>query len=140
MIRATTPKHSFIFDIDPEENFKKILITYSQNGNVIFEKTKEDLTFEQGVSCVGETEYIASFRLTQEETKMFTISFETKRVLMSCSRFSKSLLIRTALLSLFLRLIRSFNLFIPSIELSAIENNIERTIKAASIIIVYFEG
>ena len=72
MIRATTPKHSFIFDIDPEENFKKILITYSQNGNIIFEKTKEDLTFEQGVSCVGETEYIASFRLTQEETKMFT--------------------------------------------------------------------
>ena len=75
-----------------------------------------------------------------DETKIFTKSLDTKRVLISCSRCSSNLLMRTAFLSLFLRLILSFNLFIPRIELSEMENIMERTIKAIRIIIVYFEG
>ena len=71
MIRATTPKHQFIFNVDPTE-FEKILITYKQGENVVMEKTESDLTFEEGTNeCTNETEYIAWFRMTQEETKKF---------------------------------------------------------------------
>lgn len=65
MIRATTPTHTFVFSIDPD-NFKTILITYSQGGVTVLEKGKDDLTFEQD----GES-WFASYRLTQEETKKF---------------------------------------------------------------------
>ena len=72
MIRATTPKHSFIFTVDPSE-FDKILITYKQGGNIVLEKTEADLTFEEQENpCSGETEYVAWYRLSQEETKLFS--------------------------------------------------------------------
>ena len=45
MYRATTPTHSFIFDIDPDETFRTILITYAQEGDIVLEKGKSDLTF-----------------------------------------------------------------------------------------------
>ena len=45
MIRATTPKHVFLFDADPSV-YSKILITYQQNGAIVLEKTKDDLTFD----------------------------------------------------------------------------------------------
>lgn len=66
--RATTPTHVFWFnDINPETTFKKILVTYVQNGVVLFEKKKEDFTFEtaeeDGVTC-----YYGKVTLTQEET------------------------------------------------------------------------
>lgn len=35
MYRATTPTHSFIFDIDPDETFRTILITYAQEGDIV---------------------------------------------------------------------------------------------------------
>lgn len=71
MYRATTPKHTFIFEVDPDQAFEKILITYAQDGQVILEKEKNDLTFfEQETKC-GKTEHAASLELTQEETKLF---------------------------------------------------------------------
>ena len=68
MIRATTPIHQFIFDTDPEL-FDRILITYAQNGRIVLEKEKEDLTFEEQTE---EGKYPAYVRLTQEETKLFS--------------------------------------------------------------------
>lgn len=62
MFRATTPKHTFTFSVDPNETFKIILITYSQNNNIVLEKHKEDLEFRG---------FDASFRLTQEESSSF---------------------------------------------------------------------
>lgn len=71
MIRATTPKHSFLFTTDPSE-FTRILITYAQGGSIVLEKEKDDLTFEETTSpCTGEPVWAASYRLTQEETKKF---------------------------------------------------------------------
>ena len=71
MIRATTPKHMFLFETDPSV-YSKILITYQQNGQNIMEKTKDDLTFEEVEDpCSGETCYGAWFRLTQEESNKF---------------------------------------------------------------------
>ena len=67
MYRATTPLHTFVFDVNPTETFKTILITYAQDNQIILEKGKEDLS----VTASGESEYEASLRLTQEETKLF---------------------------------------------------------------------
>ena len=71
MIRATTPTHRFFFDDNPEENFQIILITYAQNGKIILEKHKEDLSFDSCDRLDGKTVYIASLKFTQEETNKF---------------------------------------------------------------------
>ena len=73
MIRATTPRHVFYFQIDPQENFKRILISYMQNGKIVLEKEKEDLTFgeEPVTTDCGETAYTAWCRLTQNECNLF---------------------------------------------------------------------
>ena len=66
MIRVTTPLQIFKFNDDPQA-YEKILITYAQSGNVVFEKEKEDLSF----STEGD-KYVAAFAFTQEETKGFS--------------------------------------------------------------------
>lgn len=70
--RATTPKHTFKFTDDPETNYKSILISYAQDGNIVLEKTKTDLTF---ATVKDEAEQILYFtgtlQLTQEETNLF---------------------------------------------------------------------
>lgn len=71
MYRATTPKHVFYFNVDPESSFKTILITYSQNGKIVVEKTKEDLTFETD----EKGNYIAWLRLSQEEANSFYVKW-----------------------------------------------------------------
>lgn len=71
MIRATTPKHVFVFDTDPS-GFKTILITYKQGDRIVLEKHKEDLIFDPHED--GSDEYTAWFRMTQEETKSFVLS------------------------------------------------------------------
>lgn len=71
MYRATTPKHTFIFDVNPDETFKTILITYAQDNLIILEKYKEDLTVIETTDCKGKTVYEASLRLTQSETNYF---------------------------------------------------------------------
>ena len=70
MIRATTPKHTFIFDEDPSL-YSRILITYAQGNQVVMEKNKDDLTIETVITPCETTEYHAWFRLTQDETKAF---------------------------------------------------------------------
>lgn len=62
MIRATTPTHKFQFPIGVE--FDEILVTYAQNGTIVLEKTKDDMTFDEN-NC-------GSYTLSQEETKKFT--------------------------------------------------------------------
>lgn len=74
MIRATTPRHVFIFDQNPDD-YSKILITYSQNGSIVLEKHKDDLTIETMENPeTGESKWKAWYRLTQEETKSFVSS------------------------------------------------------------------
>ena len=84
MYRATTPKHSFIFDVNPEETFKTILITYTQGDQIILEKHKEDLTVEETTGCNDEIAYEAYLRLTQEEANLFnsksTVSIQVREL------------------------------------------------------------
>ena len=68
MYRATTPRHTFVFNVNPEETFQTILITYAQDNEIVLEKGKEDLTF----TTSGESEFEATLMLTQEETKLFS--------------------------------------------------------------------
>lgn len=64
MIKATTPTHSFTF---PEEirNYEKVLVTYSQRGKVVLEKTKDDFLI------YDESPNTGMITLTQEETNLF---------------------------------------------------------------------
>lgn len=72
MYRATTPQHDFLFDVDPQLVFKRIQITYAQNKQIVLEKNKDDLTYEQVEDPeTGETIYKASFKMTQEEANSF---------------------------------------------------------------------
>lgn len=70
MYRASTPRHVFYFDIDPELYFKSIQITYSQDGNQVLVKNKDDLTFGTE-ETEGEVQYLAYFQLSQEDTRAF---------------------------------------------------------------------
>lgn len=72
MRRATTPTHIFYFEIDPEESFEQILVTYAQNGRILLEKHKNDFAFEEPEEHCGKTVYPASLVLTQEETNLFS--------------------------------------------------------------------
>lgn len=71
MIRATTPKHSFIFENDPSD-YTRILITYTQGDKIVLEKEKEALTIDETTNpCTGNTEWAAWYKMTQDETKLF---------------------------------------------------------------------
>lgn len=70
MIRATTPYHEFVFTENPTE-FTRILITYSQEETIVLEKEKDDLTIIENPEVEGQ--YIASFRMTQEEANLFEV-------------------------------------------------------------------
>lgn len=70
MYRASTPKHVFTFDFDPDRYFKRIQITYAQDNEIILTKEKEDLVFDIKETACG-TAWTASFQLTQEESKLF---------------------------------------------------------------------
>ena len=76
MIRATTPIHCFLFDIDPT-NFKRIQITYSQSNRIILKKEKEDLTIDEQEKD-GKTVWIALFDMTQAESRRFNSRQEVK--------------------------------------------------------------
>lgn len=69
MIRATTPRHEFLFEDDPD-GFAKMLVTYTQGGKIVLEKDKGDMTFET-INGEGGTNWLGWLRLTQEETKLF---------------------------------------------------------------------
>lgn len=80
MFRATTPKQSFIFDVDPTATFKTILITYKQNDTIVLEKGKDDLTVETITDCKGGTLYEASFRLSQAEANLFDATIKKAKI------------------------------------------------------------
>lgn len=62
--RATTPEHEFTFEEDIW-NFKKVLITYAQNGKIVITKDKDDLELDPNTPNVG------IIRLSEEETNLF---------------------------------------------------------------------
>ena len=82
MIRATTPTHKFVFSVNISEFLKKILITYSQNGNIVLEKTESDLEIV-GNSC--------SFTLSQEETLLFSSKSTVQVQVRAISQNNKAL-------------------------------------------------
>ena len=76
MYRATTPTHKFCFGRVNPGLFKEILVTYVQNDMIVLEKKKQDLVITSEDVPVGEgteTHYHAELKLTQEETKAFTL-------------------------------------------------------------------
>lgn len=62
MIRATTSTHKFTIPFAYEDWVSKLIITYSQMGKTIIDKTEKDITHE------GNT---ITLVLTQEETNRF---------------------------------------------------------------------
>ena len=77
MIRATTPRHTFIFeDINPQ-SFKELNIYYAQQGIEILKKTKDDCAFSTQETDYS-VRYLVIVRLTQEETKMFKARYPVK--------------------------------------------------------------
>lgn len=63
MKRATTPTHTFCFPTEYEGLIAKVLLTYSQNGEIILEKNLGQGYLENNVFTVT---------LKQEETNLFT--------------------------------------------------------------------
>ena len=70
MIRASTPKHTFRFPVNPETQLRKIQVTYAQNGVKVLVKTENDMTFENR-GTEGAPVYVGYYRLTQAETNLF---------------------------------------------------------------------
>ncbi len=70
MIRATTPIHTFTFpeQVDPS-TCPRILITYKQNGRIVLELEKENLTIADQTISVS---------LTQEQTRRFSPHHKTE--------------------------------------------------------------
>lgn len=65
MRRATTPTHTFVI---PEavavSSLEKVLLTYSQNGVTVLEKTLSDLAIDSDKNSLY-------YELTQNETNLF---------------------------------------------------------------------
>lgn len=70
MYQASTPLIRFLFPVDPDDA-KDILISFTQNRNVILDKHKSDLTMLGEVTKRGKNYYGATLRLTQNETNLF---------------------------------------------------------------------
>ena len=62
--RGTTPVHSFTLPDELKDvDFSALYITYKQDGKTVLEKDRNSISIEDGV---------ASVRLTQEETLLFS--------------------------------------------------------------------
>ena len=61
MVRASTPTHEFEMPFG-SEFYKRVLITYKQNDEIVLEKTERDVSWSGNVM---------SLTLTQEETLKF---------------------------------------------------------------------
>ena len=70
MYRASTPTHKLRIPIQPEL-IADLKLTYTQNGKVILEKEKADMTNEGQVWSVT---------LTQEETNLFSADYALAQV------------------------------------------------------------
>lgn len=67
---GATPTHYFTFPVSPDD-LDKVLITYAQDGQIVLEKTKDDLEFKEREEDDGTMSYLGYFTFTQEETLMF---------------------------------------------------------------------
>lgn len=70
MKRFTTPTHRFVLEIDPRQ-WDEFRITYRQAGKIVLEKTEAD-QIDITVGTSKPTRYTMSFKLTQNETAMFS--------------------------------------------------------------------
>lgn len=81
IIRGTTPYHTFVLPMS-SDSIDSIYVTYLQNGEVLFEKTNEDLTIQAledelenaSVESTDEEMEVSSevvVHLTQEDTLKF---------------------------------------------------------------------
>lgn len=85
MIRATTPTHTIELPFG-RDYIKRLLITYKQGGNIVLEKTEEDVTFDGNV---------VSYDLTQEETRQFKAGMQVKLQIRVLSHNGKAPATRT---------------------------------------------
>lgn len=67
---GATPTHYFTFPVGPDE-LSKVVITYAQDGQIILEKTKDDLEFKERENDDGSKSYVGYFQFTQEESLLF---------------------------------------------------------------------
>ena len=71
MFRFTTPIHEFVTDLDPNL-WESFIITYSQHGSIILEKTEQDiLAIEDHREDPDMPGWYLAVQLTQEETALF---------------------------------------------------------------------
>ena len=68
MIQGTTPKHTFVLDVDVDQ-IKKVNILYTQEGYIVLKKTTEDCEFDKESKSVAVT-------LSQQDT--FDFNTEAK--------------------------------------------------------------
>ena len=65
MRRATTPTHTFTLPSSVGvDSLNKAILTYSQNGATVLQKSLADLSVDTGTNML-------SYELTQEETNLF---------------------------------------------------------------------
>lgn len=67
MYRATTPTHEFTFPPEIVPNIEKVLLTYAQKNEILFELDESALSWEGNVATVN---------LTQEQANMFNYKKE----------------------------------------------------------------
>lgn len=71
LFRYTTPIHEFVTDLDPHY-WESFIISYSQHGSIILEKTEKDLiAIEDHRDYDVMPGWYLSVQLTQEETALF---------------------------------------------------------------------
>lgn len=68
MIQGTTPKHTFVLDVDVDQ-IEKVNILYTQEGYIVLKKTTEDCEFDSENKSVAVT-------LSQKDT--FDFNSEAK--------------------------------------------------------------
>ena len=72
--RATTPAQAITFNVDPE-NIAVFNVYYVQNGQELFRKTKDAMTFSRVKNDSDSApSWCAEYRLTQKETALLDAS------------------------------------------------------------------
>lgn len=77
MIRGTTPTNVFTTE-DVDLSDATVYVTYSQGGNVLFEKTGDDVVVNVVDDEQEEPVYTVQTELTQEETLMFNPTLQVR--------------------------------------------------------------
>lgn len=81
IVRGTTPYHTFIVPMDPEQ-LSEVYVTYMQNNEVVIDKTTADITIEpveeelENASMEEPTEFTISSQITLHLTQEDTLKFK----------------------------------------------------------------